>query len=127
MTKIRTVKLNRHIKDFRTDFTIEWDVKFIGINSGITDDAFEYECQTGAFTNTFAQACFDKITKAVKSRRWRIKDWSFAGRSNGWFVLMCEGDNTHITESQIHKMDTIVDSFLGRYCEEIRKFYSQPS
>lgn len=120
----RDAVFNRHVEDFRTDFTVEWDVKFIGFDSEITEAAFEYEYQTGAFTNCFAQACFDKITKAVKSRRWRIKDWSFAGRSNGWFVLTCEGDSSHVTESQIHKMDAVVNSFLDKYREGIEKFYS---
>jgi hypothetical protein len=126
-------QLNIHDKDFKGDFTIEWDVKGLGSKANISEEDFEYEYETGAFSNSYAQKCFDEIKSKVKPKSWSIKDWSFAGRSNGWFVLICDGNEDYpvsgygddVTDSQMDKMNSIVDKYKKNYTKELEEFYSK--
>ena len=124
-------ELNVHNDDFKGDFTIEWNVKMVGSNANISEENAQYEYETGAFTNDYAQDCFDEIKSKVKPKGWSIKDWSFAGRSNGWFVLICNGDEDYVisgygddvTDSQMDKMNSIVEKYSKNYTKELEKFY----
>lgn len=108
---------NIHIRDFSGDcvFTLEFNVKNADW-SGLSDECGEHETVSGEFVNRYGQECFEAISKRMNkcSLFWKIKDWSFAGRMNGWFVLICEGDVDKVTLRQEEKMEEIVlDFFIG--------------
>ena len=117
------MELNRHIRDFGGfDFTIEFNVKNPKGNYTLTEEDMNYEQETGTFTNHYSNLCFDEISKLKYN--W-IKDWSFAGRSNGWFVLLCNGkDVSKITENQFYKIEAIVKKYLEKYVNCLNAFYS---
>ena len=117
-------ELNVHHHDFKANFTIEWDVKNVGSNANISEDDWEYEYTSGTFTNVYAQRCFDEIKSKVKPKDWHIEDWSFAGRSHGWFALICYGDKNDVTDSQMDKMNSIVDKYSKNYSKELEEFYN---
>ena len=111
---------NRHAKDFRCDFTIEFDVKFPpGV---LPEEEAEFEFTTGTFTNKYSQRCYNEIMKSDYS--W-IKDWSFAGRSNGWWVLECYGDKSKVRTSTIHRIESIVERYFNNYGKEIEEYYKK--
>ena len=113
------MEYNRHISDFRCDMTLEFDVKHNSpAEISEADYAFEYE--TGTFTNEYAQKCFNEINK--HNYKW-LKDWSFSGRSNGWFVLMC--DEHKLLEKTIDRIESIVNKYLSNYNKELEKFYNE--
>ena len=118
---MRGGEINKHLSDFRADFTIEWNVKKIGGN--LSEKQWRQEYQTGAFTNKYALECFDELKKIIKSQKWSIDDWSFAGRSNGWFVLVCSGNAEDVTDNQMAKMNVIVRKYMKNYANAIEKFY----
>jgi hypothetical protein len=113
---------NRHTSDFRSDFTIEFDVKFPNL-SNISEEDLQFEWETGHFTNSWAKECFEKLEKVCKSRRWELTDWSFAGRSNGWFALLCKGDIEAVTQKQLGKLETLVEHYFNNYSIELSKCY----
>lgn len=117
-------KINRHIRDFREDFTIEFNVKFPPNMANISEEDLEFEWSTGHFTNDYALACFEKIKKVCRSKRWSLSDWSFAGRSAGWFALLCNGDSDTVTETQLGKIEQIVESFYKNYGNALCAHYS---
>ena len=125
--KLARVVYNRHLSDFRCDFTLEFNVK--GINEyTLPEDLWNYEWETGAFTNTYGRRCFDEIAKLLKRiKSWSADDWSFAGRTNGWFVLLCSGDEEKVTALQEDKLEIIVDFYKGNYNRELERFYSYES
>ena len=113
--------LNKHLSDFRCDFTLEFDVKIYSIIS-ISDEDYNYELKTGNFINSYAERCFNEI-KNLKYN-W-IKDWTFAGRSNGWFVLLCKNKKTDsIRPTQIIKIKKIVEKYYINYTKELEKNYN---
>jgi hypothetical protein len=114
------VIFNKHLSDFRNDFTIEFNVK--GLQANISEEDFEYEYETGTFVNFYGDLCFKKL-KTLKYD-W-LKDWSFAGRSNGWFCLLCDDkDYKKVTDKQISKIETIVEKFIKEYSQNIESFYN---
>ena len=126
-------QLNIHNRDFKGDFTIEWDVKGLGSKANISEEDFEVEYETGSFSNSYGQKCFEEIKSKVKPKSWSIRDWSFAGRSNGWFVLICDGNEDYpisgygddVTDSQMDKMNSIVDKYKKNYTKELEEFYGK--
>jgi hypothetical protein len=113
-------RFNLHNGDFRNDFTIEFNVK--NPNFSILEENAQYEMETGTFTNKYAEKCFSEIQKLKYN--W-IKDYSFAGRSNGWFCLLCNDKEINsIRPSQLGKLETIVERFLKNYGQEIELFYN---
>jgi hypothetical protein len=116
---------NRHSRDFSgLVFTIEFNVKFPNLPQ-ISEEDWEFEYSTGHFTNEWAEECFKKIAKLCRSKRWSLNDWSFAGRSNGWFALLCDGDSTAVTERQLTCIEEIVEDYFKRYGVELGKCYPQ--
>ena len=117
------MELNRHIRDFGGfDFTIEFNVKDPKGNYTLTEEDMNFEQETGAFTNQYANSCFKEISKLKYN--W-IEDWSFAGRSNGWFVLLCNFKNvSKITQNQFNKIEAIVKKYLENYVNCLNAFYS---
>lgn len=108
--------INRHARDFRCDFTIEFDVKNPSVPDCVSEEDREHEMQTGDFTNAYCDEAFRKMLGAApKSRRWEIEDWSFAGRSNGWFALMCRGEVSAVTVRQLEKLAAIANKFFSEY------------
>lgn len=78
---------NKHLNEFRGfDFTIDFNVKNPKGTYLLSEDDMNFEQETGMFTNKYAKGCFEAICKLKYS--W-IEDWNFAGRSNGWFILLC--------------------------------------
>jgi len=118
---------NRHIDDFTSDFTIEFDVKNPNYPEDITEEIAEYEWEAGNFTNQYAQRCVDEISDAIdndgEGKDWYISDWSFAGRFNGWFVLICEGDQESVTEKELSIMEDIVQKYYKNFGMEMARFY----
>lgn len=116
-------EINRHARDFRGEFTLEFDVKNPSLPEEISQEFYEFEAETGIVSCTHAQDCFNEIKRKLKYN-W-IKDWSFAGRSGGWFALICEGkDPDKIRESQINKIASIVDKYEKSYGQELLKTYN---
>ena len=114
-----------HVEDLReADFTIEFDVKNPNMN-GLSDEEAQDEASTGAFANEYAQEFFDEVCKAVVFTDWKIKDWSYAGRSNGWLALICIGEYTDVKPAQIAKIQNIFDKYWKNYNEKIVNFYKK--
>ncbi len=99
---------NRHLKDFHADFTIEFDVKNPPL-ANISEEAHQYEYETGTVVNELGDELFNNL-----NYKW-LKDWSFAGRSNGWFVLLCEGDESKIQAKTLRKLESLVKDYLNKY------------
>ena len=104
--------LNRHNRDFGCCFTIEFDVKcYLNLPKHL-HKRYEYEYQDGHYINMYAEKWYKKI---MKSKYKFIKDWSFAGRSNGWIVLICEGDENKIKGKTLERMSKITEKYLNKY------------
>ena len=116
------IEFNRHAKDFRGSFTIEFNVKN-PVLPEILEEDLAYEWETGHFTNNHSHECFEKIKKVLRSKRWSIRDWSFAGRSNGWWVLECIGDESAVTQVQLSKIDDIVTHYFNEYGKGLAESY----
>ena len=114
---------NTHLNEFRGfDFTIEFNVKNPKGTYLLSEEDFNYEQETGTFTNFYARLCFEDISKL--KYKW-IEDWNFAGRSNGWFILLCNNkDISKITDSQFYKIESIVKKYLDDYVNSLNEFYS---
>jgi hypothetical protein len=118
-------RYNLHIKDFGKsvcDFTIEFDVKGPEIPGDLPEDLWEVEYTTGNFTNDYAGRCFAALTSTI-TRGWRIDDWSFGGRSNGWFVLLCKGNPGKVKDQTIEEFEFVVDTFFRNYGKALLKHY----
>lgn len=114
---------NRHKSDFSEDFTIEWDVKFPD-QTGISAEDSQYEMETGAFTNRYCDKLFKEICFYVTGNdSWEISDWSFAGHSNGWFALLCNGDEDAVTDDDIEKLTELILKYWHNYNKAITIFY----
>lgn len=115
---------NRHADEFNCDFTIEFCVKNPNIPDSVDEDTMRFESETGAFTNRYGKKCFDEITRNGRSYPW-IKDWSFAGRMNGWFALICNGDEADVKETVMSRIEEIVQKYYREYGEKLEAFYNQ--
>jgi hypothetical protein len=113
---------NRYAHEYSRDcsFTLAYNVKKAPIPTGFPESAMEYEYETGAFTNAYAQRCFREIAKS--GYKW-LDDWSFAGRSNGWFVLLCNGDIQQVQPRTLKRIEDIVESYFQAYGRELAKSY----
>jgi len=113
---------NRHISDFNADFTIEINVKNPDYR-GIPDKAAETEAHFGSITNQLGQECFDEITDKIDHDNWSIIDWSFAGRMNGWYALLCGGDGDAVTENDLNEIESIVEKYFRSFNKRFKEFY----
>ena len=119
---------NVHRRDFysiREDFTIEFNVKNPPNLHDLSETDLEFEYMTGHFTNHWAGECFLQIAKICRAKRWTLRDWSFAGRSNGWFALLCTGDSSAVTDLQIERIENIVESYFKQYGVKLAECYPQ--
>ena len=106
-------KYNLHACDFRCDFTIEFDVKVYGLN--IPEHLFEYY-EREYYNSYFRYSYVDKWYKEIMRSDYNwIKDWSFAGRSSGWIVLLCTGDSEAIQQRTINRLEVITEKYLKNY------------
>ena len=116
--------INRHLRDFRGnyDFTVEYDVKHICVDLG--EELNMYETETGTFVNKYGDKCFKEILSCNDVDVY-VKDWSFAGRMNGWFVLLCKGDITEDDNlpKEFVQINKIINKYITNYKSEIKKFY----
>ena len=106
-------EINRHNRDFNCSFTIEFNVKNPSIP--LTDihlELMECEWQYGGLTNSHSADCFKEIMKSNYSF---IEDWSFAGRSNGWWVLICKGSESQVRASSLTRIERIVEEYFRSY------------
>ncbi len=111
-------EFNRH-RSLGCNFTIEFNVKnpkIPELDYGLL--LFEYE--TGEFTNQYADKCFKEI---MRSGYGWLQDWSFAGRMNGWFALLCGGDTSVVQTKSLERIEAIVEKYFNKYAEEMVKFY----
>ena len=116
------VEINRHSpNEWKADFLIEFEVKFPSIPADFPEDLWEAEYTTGSFTNSYADRCYQEICRGGYS--W-LTDWSFAGRSNGWFVLLCSGEPEKVQEKTLHRMESIVQRYFLNYGRELAKSYA---
>lgn len=127
MTRTNTITMNkvfnRHISDFpQCDFTMEFNVKNLNWDN-LDPDLVTTENETGWFANNYAQELTYEIQKRIKSRTWSVDDWSFAGRSNGWFVLICYGDMERVTPKQQGDIETLVAKYKKNFNKELKKYY----
>jgi hypothetical protein len=111
---------NRHLSDFGglCDFTIEFNVKSPNIPEGISEEHMQFEFETGYFANQYCGALREEFKNKF------ISDWSFAGRSNGWFVLMCNGSESSVRQSTLNKMERIVKKYYRNYGEALKTHLS---
>ena len=118
------VQINRHNPStHNADFLIEFEVKFPAIPHDFPEDLYELEYTTGAFTNEYASRCFREIARG--GYRW-LKDWTFEGRSAGWFALTCIGDPSQVKEVTLHRMESIIRRYFLNYGVELTKAYQKP-
>ena len=106
-------EFNRHNRDFNCSFTIEFDVKNPTIP--LTDrhlELMESEWRYGDLTNNYSTDCFEEIMESNYSF---IEDWSFAGRSNGWWVLICKGSESQVRASSLRRIERIVEDYFSKY------------
>jgi len=114
---------NRHAHDVRAQTTIEFNVKRPIIPDTVSESCMRYEMGTAYFRDKYAQRCFNEINKP--KYKW-LKDWTFTGRSDGWFTLCCECDEQDIKYSRprtLGRIETIVEKYFKAYGEELAKFY----
>lgn len=125
---MKTLHINKHNHLFRCDFTISFNVKqnFITIPYeeklylSYKDAMFEEE--TGHFINYYSEQCFRELKKISKC----LTDYSFEGRSNGWFVLIFNGCKyTRLTENQKSKIAQIVYTYNKGYNKAIYDAYNE--
>jgi len=109
-------EFNRHLRDFKCDFTIEFNVKNPPIPN-IPFQSAQHEYETGTVANALGDKLFKKL-----NYKW-LEDWSFAGRSNGWFVLLCRGEESRVRERTIVKLENLVETYLEKYKDELEKAY----
>lgn len=116
---------NRHLRDFpQADFTIEFNVKNPYI-TGIPEDIIKHEFETGEFTNEYGDELFQVLdTYNWGGQKWEIKDWSFAGRSSGWYALLCAGDKDSVRPETLSKIETIVTRYFLQYNRRLKEFYN---
>lgn len=107
---------NRHLKDFTADFTIEFDVKNPSIPN-ISEELMQYEWETGTVANKLGDELFNSL-----NYKW-LSDWSFAGRSNGWFVLIGKGDESKIQARTLGKLENLVKDFFKKYESALEETY----
>ena len=110
-------QFNLHSGDFRGN-TIEFDVKNPYIPD-ISEELWEIEYLTGTFTNRYGDKLFSELKYP-----W-LSDWSFAGRSGGWFVLITDRELNKIPERILNRMGKIVDKYFRNYGTELQKFYQK--
>lgn len=113
---------NRHLRDYKCDFTIEFNVKNPNFD-GLPDDIYEYELETYAFTERYSKKLFNEIISKFKSSRIKIKNYGLGGRSGGWFILICDGEEDQITDKQLNMIESIVEKYFRAFNTEIKKFY----
>lgn len=115
---------NRHLMDFRANFTIEFDVKSPNTNE-IDTDISKYEFETGEFANFYGDSLYNEILeKLPENDDWYISDWSFAGRSNGWYALLCNGNQESVTKDELYIIQDIVNKYWDNYNRELNLYYS---
>ena len=115
------MEFNRHADEFKCESTIEFCVKNPRLPAGMPEEIYQFEYETGEFTNDYADRCFKEIMRP--GYRW-LTDWSFAGRSNGWFVLMCENDaETEVRAVTLTRIKFIVERYFKNYGAELAKHY----
>lgn len=119
-------RYNLHIRDFdrsTCNFTIEFNVKGPEIPGELSEDLLEAEWSTGNFTNDYAGRCYAELASTI-TRGWQIDDWSFAGRSNGWFVLLCKGNSEKVKDQILEEFEFVVESYFRNYGKNLAKHYA---
>jgi len=114
---------NRHANEFNGDFTIEFNVKNPDYR-GIPDKAAETESMFGSLTNKLGEECFDEIKQTIGEREdWYIEDWSFAGRMNGWYALLCQGTEESVSEDDLNTIESIVEKYFKSFNTRFKEYY----
>lgn len=117
------IQINRHTRDFGKQ-TIEFEVKNPTLPTCLGEEILQYEFETGAFTNKYGQKCFDEI---MKSNYTWVDDWSFAGRSNGWFALIIKDGYfvDDVRQKSIDRIERIIEKYFNEYGEKLEEFYTK--
>lgn len=125
-------KFNVHSRDFRGENTFEFDTRnFHNLDksveillkhykktgepsfmSGFEEDEESIEPDFSYFLADFSNYLGDLLFKSFKSNKY-ISDWSFAGRSNGWFAFILSSSFDSLPEkSKIKVLTSIEDKFM---------------
>jgi hypothetical protein len=107
---------NRHANVSGYKFTIEFEVKNPNLE-GVSEDLHQYEWETGTFTNQYGQKLFEEFNNKF------LEDWGLDGRSGGWFVLICNGNQEQVQQRTLSKMERIVEKYFKEYGTNMKKFY----
>lgn len=124
---MKNIEINKHLFDFsglKHDFTIEFNVKGADY-SGLTEKQMQCVWESGDFVNMYdmyANLCYIEMLIETEQIGYIIEDWSFAGRTNGWFVLLCSGDEDKIG-SDLDILEEIYKKFMNNFNKAINKFY----
>lgn len=115
---MRNYEINKHVEDFprQVDFTIEFNVKNPTIPSTVSHENYNHESETGYLTSLYATELCKKLQKKYK---W-ISNWTMTGRSNGWFVLLCNGKQPR--QSVLDSIEKTVNEYFvgyGTYLESV--------
>lgn len=105
---------NKHYSDSEFDFTIEFNVKNPNINKEISEDVCQFEIETNNFTFNYCKKCYNEILNNSNIKNVKIEDWELGGRSGGWFILKCVGDQFKLTYKEIGEIEKIVEKFWRR-------------
>ena len=116
---MRKATFNNHVKDFK-DYTIEFDVKNPKFSTEIPEQIKTFEEDWNLFINEYATKCFKEINKSNYS--W-LTDWSFAGRSDGWFVLIVSDNPIGIHSKSIIRITEIVNKYFDNFEQEFLTYY----
>jgi len=117
---MRELNFDKHCEDYDCDFTIEFNVKNLGGDANLSEEIWQNESENGIFANMYSQKCYDEI---MKSKYDWITNWGLAGRSGGWFVLVCSGEKDTVRTSTLERISNIVNKYIDNYSREISNFY----
>lgn len=132
--------INKHLAEFRDcDFSLEFNVKLYDWHlKGIPEDVYAEEAETDSFGKEYCDELFSEIKK-IKFEEVTLEYWQRTGRGMAWFCLLFtnneiesetpdeDGYYTYkqgkITDEEIAQVSNIVESYMGNYNKEFKKFY----
>lgn len=120
-------KINKHLNEwgYDCDFTLEFNVKnppYKGTPTEIHQSILQHESETFAFTKKHCNELFKKHKHLLP----QAIDWSFAGRSSGWFVILCDGDVNDISDAILADICELVEKYYTDYMKELFIYYGEP-
>jgi hypothetical protein len=104
------IEFNKYRSHFKCDFTIEFGIdSIVKMNFNILD----YDSDETKSAIEYAQRCAEEIF-ALKTK-FKIIDWNFAGTSNEWLVLLCNGVQPSVDASIISRIRRRIIRYFELY------------